>query len=516
MAFTKIPTLPRWMLWSGLFVVAFLALSWPADALLTADSTEYLARIFYDPFHPHHLLWSFLLKGASLAAPAFGSSVDVAAVGQVVSLGFGALAVVFFCRLLAAAERMPRRNAIAWGILLMALPGFRAMAQETESYVAAIALLLLAAVLLFACRRTHYLLAALAFAAAVCVHQLVCLAAPVFLFAAWGRGRQMIRNAVWCCLVAGALTLMAYITVYRLIAPQDSFVIWLRQYSYVMPAFGTWRKFLSPGSLLKLAGGFASAVLLNPFTVTQKFGQWNIASLACWGSAVLLWAGCAAAAARGLFSRNPAYRFAAGWFIVVEVFTWYWQPQLLQMHVLALPGALASVAFCAAEAFPRQLKGSRGGNIPLLPVGFLLAAVIAQVLVPPQVGSVSLQPGRKFAALMAQRTEPPPRVLILYGYSQSWSAVIATASDGMAQPVVIHNLHSSRQRKADLTRATEASRTAFAAGGSVWLHQSLWADAEAPDVAAWADSLSQTDSVTSAPVGASHQGRFPAIVLTAQ
>lgn len=503
------------MLSVSLFLFSFLGLSWPADSLLTADSAEYLARIFYDPFHPHHLLWSFLLKGAWLAAHALGTSVDVAAVGQVVSLGFGALGVALFSRLLTTSDRLPTLNAFAWGILLLALPGFRAMAQETESYIAAIALLLLAAVLLFACRRSHYLLAAFAFAAAVCVHQLVCLAAPVIIFAAWCGDRQMICKAAWCCVIAGALTLAAYITVFRLTAPQDNFLVWLRQYSHAMPAFGNWRNFLSPGSLLKLAGGFASAALLNPFTVTQKFGHWHIASLASWGAAVLLWAGCAAAAARGLFSRNPAYRFAAGWFLVIEFFTWYWFPQLLQMHVLALPGALASVAFSLTEPFPRLLSSRLSTPTPLIPVGLLLASAITQALVPPQVGSVSLQPGRRFAALMAQRTEPPPRLLVVYGYSQSWSAVVATASEGLAQPVVIHNLHSARQRKSDLTRATEAARQALAAGGSVWLHQSLWADAEAPDVTAWADSFSQSDSVTSAPVGASHQGRFPAIVFTA-
>ena len=244
-------------------IVAFVLLFALRASEQTADSLDYAqaARTGRGMFHPHHLLFTPLVRLSGLILALLSPSSDPIVGGQIHNI-LWALIVLVSIQVIAREILGTDAGALLTALGLLMCRGFWLYATEIEAYIPAMGCLALIAVLLARRRerplalRHHLLLAAL-LAMAVLYHQgsiIFCVPLAWYLMAG---GRKDRRGLVLIFALAGLAVLTGYVAAFRYSDAREcaaaglgieaetgvrGFVRFCLTYAYhPSPGWGTWR-----------------------------------------------------------------------------------------------------------------------------------------------------------------------------------------------------------------------------------------------------------------------------------
>ncbi len=334
-------------------------------------------------FHPHHLLFSPLVRGVLALLAPFGRGGDAILAGQLHNVAW-AVAALWALRALVRSATRSARLADCAALGLLFTRGFWVYATQVEVYLPALGCLALATWLVARDGAGRpgpaaMLAVGLLFALAVFYHQTsVLFAAPLAVFFAAARGRAGWRVAATITATAGALALIAYAGAWFATSRGQAgpgLARWVLGYALEpVPAWGSFTH-VGPTGLTALLRSQAANVAGVPDrfapVVVPLFGV-GMFALAGWH---------AGAIARGAGGR-PLRLFALTWLGVHLAFFLWWLPTdtdffVVSLLPLAILAALAASDLAALlTATGRLVLGVAGAvALAVLALGNLLATV---------------------------------------------------------------------------------------------------------------------------------------------
>ncbi|MHB8079803.1 MAG: hypothetical protein ACYDIE_11190 [Candidatus Krumholzibacteriia bacterium] len=351
------------------------------------DALDYAlaARSGVGLFHPHHLLFSPLVRGVLALLAPLGRGGDAILAGQLHNVAWAVAALWALRALLRGATGSPRlADGAALGLLLTR--GFWVYATQVEVYLPALGCLALVTWLVTRNDAGRpgpgaTLAAGLLFGLAVLYHQTsVLYVAPLAVFCVAARGRAGWRVAGTITAIGGALALAAYLGAWlgsggggaRTAA---GFVRWTLDYAFQpVPEWGNFAH-VGPTGIAALLRSQAANVAGVPDrfapVVVPLFGV-GLLGLAGWHVGAL---------GRGAGAR-PLRLGALAWLAVHLAFFLWWLPTDTDFFVVSLLPLTILTALAAADlagllTAPGRLALGVGGAVALavLGVGNLLATV---------------------------------------------------------------------------------------------------------------------------------------------
>ncbi len=364
--------------------VAALLLSLRA-AEQSPDALDYAlaARSGVGLFHPHHLLFSPLVRGVLALLAPFGRGGDAILAGQLHNIAWAVVALLALRALLRRATGSARlADGAALGLLFTR--GFWVYATQVEVYLPALGCLALVTWLVArdgAARPGpgETLAAGLLFTLAVLYHQTsVLFAAPLAVFCVAARRRAGWRVAATITATAGALALIAYAGAWLAASRGQAgpgFARWVLGYALEpVPAWGSFAHVGTTGLAALLRSQAANvAGVPDRFApvVVPLFGA-GLVALAAWHLY---------AVARGAGAR-PLRLFALVWLVVHLAFFLWWLPTDTDFFVVSLLPLVILAALAAADLATlltetgRLVLGVAGAvALAVLALGNLLATV---------------------------------------------------------------------------------------------------------------------------------------------
>jgi hypothetical protein len=363
--------------------VAALLLSLRA-AEQSPDALDYAlaARSGVGLFHPHHLLFSPLVRGVLALLTPFGRGGDAILAGQLHNIAWAVATLLALRALLRRATVRPR---VANGAVLVLLfaRGFWVYATQVEVYLPALGCLALVAWLVTRDgaalpRPGTTLVAGLLFTLAVLYHQTsVLFAVPLAVLCVCVRGRAGWRTAAMITATAGALALAAYVVAWLSLddgggRTAAGFARWTLGYALQpVPVWGSFAH-VGPAGLTALLRSQAANVAgvsdrVAP-VVVPAFGA-ALAVLAAWHLR---------AVARGRRGRTLR-AFALTWLAVHFAFFLWWLPTDTDFFVVSLLPLIILVALAAIDLPATVRLGAGMGGVVavgILALGNLLATVL--------------------------------------------------------------------------------------------------------------------------------------------
>lgn len=351
------------------------------------DALDYAlaARSGAGLFHPHHLLFSPLVRGVLALLAPLGRGGDAILAGQLHNVGW-AVAALLALRALLLRAVVPAQLASGAALGLLFTRGFWVYATQVEVYLPALGCLALATWLVTRDGAARpgpgtTLAAGLLFALAVLYHQTsVLFAAPLAVYCVAARGRAGWRVAGTITALAGALALAAYVAAWLAVVGHGArtaagFARWALRYALQpVPAWGSFAHAGATGLAALLRSQAANvAGVPDRFApvVVPLFGA-ALAVLAAWHLR---------AAARSRHAR-PLRLFALAWLFVHLAFFLWWLPTDTDFFVVSLLPLMILVALAAADlaelltAPGRVALGAIGAvALAILALGNLLATV---------------------------------------------------------------------------------------------------------------------------------------------
>ncbi len=348
------------------------------------DALDYAlaARSGVDLFHPHHLLFSPLVRAVLALLAPFGRGADAILAGQLHNVAWAVAALLALRSLLL---RATARGQLANGAALMLLftRGFWVYATQVEVYLPALGCLAVVTWLIArdgAARpgRRTTLAAGLLFGLAVLYHQTAVLfAAPLAALCVAMGGRAGWRTAAAITATAGALALAAYAGAWLSLddgggRTAAGFARWALGYALQpVPAWGTFAH-AGPAGLAALLHSQASNVAAVPDGIAPVAAPLTGAALAL----LAAWHLRAVALRR---RARPLRLFALVWLGTHFAFFLWWLPTDTDFFVVSLL-PLFILAALAARDLPAsaRIAGGMGGVVALaiLALGNLLATVL--------------------------------------------------------------------------------------------------------------------------------------------
>lgn len=332
---------------------------------LSGDSLAYAVAIRSGTglFHPHHLLFSPIVRALYLPLAALHDGFDAILVAQLHNVAWAVVAVVSVYAIVAKMQGS-RPLAAAAALGLLACRGFAVFATEVEVYVPAAgcaALLLLSLLRGAGAGRIGLLLALLVF-----YHQSnVLFSLPLLVFLAWNGERPRIRAGLRAVALAGTLALAGYVMAYLSAGGSPGFVEYTLRYAVVEGFSPKW------GTAEHVGGGGVAALFDSQ--------AWNLVQTQPAGAAraaVRIFLTALVAYSVWRIARRPrdeAYRAALVlWLLVYGAFFLWWLPDEHEFFVVTL----VPIVLLVAKALGTQGKG-------LVAAGLLFASVA--VLLPRQV-----------------------------------------------------------------------------------------------------------------------------------
>lgn len=344
------------LLWLGI-VAVYLAM---LPDRVSIDSGIYTSLAFAERWHPHHLLWSWVLYGVYTALPGVG----MAAVATGLGVGAAAGCAVAVGWLLQHRAGWPIGHAVMAGLCFAVLPLQLTMMAQWEAYTSS-GLLMLVGVGLVShhdgWRGWRLWGAVAAFSAATLLHQKLCLAVPVFAAWLWMRSRG--RSGLILLGASGGLCLAAYLLAHRLLAPGVVFTDWLFAYGQRYEELGRIGNFASPREWGRLGWNVGAAWIPGLPLLPRPMGAAvGLAVLVVWGG--VLWQ------ALMRHRESIAFPLALLWLVLQLLILW-WLPILQTMQWLCLiPG------FLAGAIALRPFVAGMGRNAGLGVAGFAIASVV--------------------------------------------------------------------------------------------------------------------------------------------
>lgn len=327
--------------------------------MLSGDSSEYLRSAITGEnlVHPHHLTYSLLLRGLVKIG-------DVAGLGGVpywsLRLGMLLIGMIGIWATFGALRALRIRNTIAASCsAIVAFSGlYWQFTSQFEAYVPAYVALVLASWATAAqatriaggASRFGILLPAGLLAFATTLHQVCALAAPAIALLFWVQWRRDSRNrtglayAVILLVLAGAISLGAYIAGWWFSRPGVSFGFWMTKYAHWsgMP-WGLASNFSVLGVKQLVLSWGATWLNLEPHEfyrgVPPSNGIWLAAVGAMVGFTLLL---LLAKSRRVLLASNAWWIVL--WLLPMELFTLWWTPFLKNFQAPALFPQIAILA----------------------------------------------------------------------------------------------------------------------------------------------------------------------------
>jgi len=307
-------------------------------------SYAYAIRTGKALFHPHHVLFSPVVRGLYLTALQFNLSFDAVFVGQLHNILWAAVAIVALYHTLRVILSS-RARALTAAIVFFASIGVWSGSTQAEVYVPATACLSLAALLLVSGygRRwsaTRLLSLSVLYALAVLYHQSnVIFALPLAAALLNGDATRKIGKTTAVLCLSGVLVLIVYVLAYTSAASQATvegfFRFCLAYTDHPNPAWGTTAHFSPAGVALLLKSQLRSVVYVPPGS------SWPVlAAIAVFG---LLLAGVVVHAV-GRVWRVRTYRgfriSLIAWLLSYYFFFLWWLPGRSEFFVMTLPPLL--------------------------------------------------------------------------------------------------------------------------------------------------------------------------------
>lgn len=357
----------------------------------SADALEYAgnARQHVDMVHPHHVLFVPAVRAVLDLLAAGGRGGDAILAGQ---LHNTAWAIVALLALRALVARFTDSPALALGAALGLLftRGFWVYATRVETYVPALAALLLSAWLTETSRggrdRARTLGAAVALALAMLYHQTSLLfVPPLFVFCLARHGRAGWRPAGLVTGVAALLTLGCYLAAYRLsgaAATGTGFTRWTVSYAAMpVPAWGSFAHFGAAG-----CRDLAHSQAVNLTGVPARLSTLMVPAFALAQAALVAWH----ARALGRPDRSrPLRLLALAWLGVHGAFFLWWLPSDVDFFVVPLAPLVLLAALLVGDLAPRRPWCPR---IAVVAVGVLAIGNFAATVWP-----LHASPGAEYA-----------------------------------------------------------------------------------------------------------------------
>ena len=316
----------------------------------TADSLDYAlaARTGRGMFHPHHLLFSPIVRLFGLLTAVVSPSQDPILAGQIHNI-LWAVVVLVSIQIVAREILGTETGALLAALGLLACRGFWLYATEIEAYVPALGCLALIVAILARRRerpleRRHHVLLAALLAAAVFYHQgnvVFCVPLAWYLMAG---GRKDRRGVVTIFGLAGLAVLCGYVAAFRYSDAQESaaaalgvqpgtgiggFVRFCLAYAFhPSPGWGTWRNFGLLG-----AGRLVHSQLRDVITF-----PWSLRFVAIPGFALML-AVLYAWHLRRLVkerTRDAMRGFLLAWLAAYHAFYLWWFPGEKEFFIIPL------------------------------------------------------------------------------------------------------------------------------------------------------------------------------------
>ena len=364
-------------------LLAFRSLRQTGDSLSYAISIETGERLF----HPHHLLFSPIVRLVYLVLQAVAPAVDAVLAGQIHNAVWAAAGVVglYFISFRISGS-VP--FSVGAASLLLAAQGYLMYASQVEVYVAATACLILLVALLAGRWPERYapsldwILAAL-LALAVLYHQAnVLFCAPLALFFLWNRGRETVVRGLRVILFAGGAVLALYAVVYLVDdAPHSvtGFFEFCLRYTQSERSWGSWDHYGSTGMTDLLRAQLWDGMLTSGSTrvVTAFGGLLGVATL--WN-------------AIRAFRLGPSGSLRAllvAWLVAYHGFLLWWVPGWREFLVITLPPVLLNLLLPVTD-----LPLFRRSAVLPAAVGLVLGLVGFAVLLPLHLQRTMLPLGR--------------------------------------------------------------------------------------------------------------------------
>ena len=349
------------------------------------DALDYAlaARSGVGLFHPHHLLFSPLVRGVLALLAPFGRGGDAVLAGQLHNVAW-AVAALWALRALVRGATGSARLADGAALGLLFTRGFWVYATQVEVYLPALGCLALATWLVARDGSGRpgpgvMLAAGLLFGLAVLYHQTsVLYVAPLAVFCVAARGRAGWRVAGTITALAGALALIAYVGAWLASGggrTGPGFARWTLGYALEpVPAWGSFAHVGATGigALLRSQAANVAGVPDRFVPVVVPLFGVGLLGLAGWHVGAL---------GRGAGAR-PLRLGALAWLAVHLAFFLWWLPTDTDFFVVSLLPLAILVALAAADlaellTAPGRLALGVGGAVALavLAAGNLLATV---------------------------------------------------------------------------------------------------------------------------------------------
>lgn len=365
--------------------LVFLLLFLTRAAEQTRDSLVYAlaAKTGVETFHPHHLIYTPVVRLIYQALSPLCPGCDAVFAGQVHNMLWAAVGIAALFYLLSSLWNT--RMALAALVLFVGLRGYWELATQTTMYVPGAAVLItLSAVLLTARPKMGFgraVLLGVLLALAILYHQAnVLFVLPLGVYLAAAGGKAGLRPGALILALAGGLTLGAYLLVYLRTAGGFSlagFIDYCLAYTSEICLGGLCKA--SPegwGALSNLsAGGLQLALGSLVWNVVVLPERLELLAAPFFGLGVLALAGWHVVHLARRSADGPLRLFALTWLGAYFVFFWWWLPDYQHPFVVVM-APLSLLGFLALRDAARWQLGrqaiTQGGLLAILGAALVL------------------------------------------------------------------------------------------------------------------------------------------------
>jgi hypothetical protein len=341
-------TISRPLLVPFIVAVGFVALHYEfRTQQILPDALQYCidAREGTNVYHPHHLGYVSTIRAARWLLRAVGIDADWILAAQIHNLAAIPVLVVSFVVLVFHVTRCAWTATLA-PVIFLVQGQVMYLGTQPESYIPSAACVVAGVASFVAIRHAapRVVVTAVAFTFAILYHQLAVLVTAPFIgvFAVSPKYR---RDASLACVIAGGLTLAAYLAAWRTNAPELGFVSYCTSYTHLSD--GSW----GTAGNVDLAGLRAFADAFAHAVAGAQASIWFLVPIIV--GLVAGWRILIRAPDTGSAARQIGW-FSAFWIATFSTFVVWWLPSQVKYVVFVMPPVAILCAAALRGSAPRS------------------------------------------------------------------------------------------------------------------------------------------------------------------